>query len=345
MGWMRLWLAASVVVGHGAAAPFRLWIDPSAAVLCFYVLSGFTMAMVLERRYQGRLEDFYFNRVLRIYPAYFAVLLATLALELWAFLRQGSFAGPLKHYFFLQIHPGLPATLLSALSQLFLLGMDWLSCFTVGASGELLWGPNSYFSPRSLWHFNFVPQAWTLGVELSFYLLSPLIVKARTRNLAVAFYGGLLLRLAVQLSGIATTMPWLNRFLPLELTVFCGGILAWRAGSGPWASKKAVLLLASTLVLLPLTQAPLAAQIAALPLGTAALLPFLAPRQSGPWDLWAGKLSYPLYICHVLVFYAFSISLGPSYLTQAGHWILPACLALALLLHACVEIPFQRLKR
>ena len=44
----------------------------------------------------------------------------------------------------------------------------------------LINNPNS--SDLTLNYFLFVPQGWTLGLELSFYLIAPLIIKKGTSN-------------------------------------------------------------------------------------------------------------------------------------------------------------------
>src|SRR5580693_800102 len=94
MGLLRLWLALAVVSGHSGPCFGLRFLDPEAAVLGFYAISGFYMARVLETRYRDRLGAFYFNRFLRIWPAYAAVLLATVAFLAWSVRRTGMAIGP-----------------------------------------------------------------------------------------------------------------------------------------------------------------------------------------------------------------------------------------------------------
>ena len=71
MGVLRCLLALSVLLVHDVDGWFKL-IDGAAAVQCFFLISGFYMALVLNERYAD-LGSFYFNRALRLLPTYWAV--------------------------------------------------------------------------------------------------------------------------------------------------------------------------------------------------------------------------------------------------------------------------------
>ena len=71
MGAVRFTLALSVAVWHLPGAPFRL-LNAAVAVLAFFIISGFYMAMVLTEKYPT-VRSFYAARFLRLYPAYAAV--------------------------------------------------------------------------------------------------------------------------------------------------------------------------------------------------------------------------------------------------------------------------------
>src|SRR3954451_18121971 len=72
MGMLRLFLALCVVSQH-TKNPFRVkLLDAGSAVFVFFVISGFYMAMILNEKYTGHGANrtFYWNRVLRLWPAY-----------------------------------------------------------------------------------------------------------------------------------------------------------------------------------------------------------------------------------------------------------------------------------
>lgn len=75
MGLFRLVLAFCVVLAHGLNLPIPA-ARADVAVQTFYIVSGFYMALVLTEKYRD-FSTYFFNRLLRIYPAYFLVALAT----------------------------------------------------------------------------------------------------------------------------------------------------------------------------------------------------------------------------------------------------------------------------
>ena len=77
MGLLRLILACSVVCGHAGAGVF--FTGPEVAVQTFYIISGFYIAMILDRTVAYRsIWVFYFSRYLRLWPSYAAIAFATL---------------------------------------------------------------------------------------------------------------------------------------------------------------------------------------------------------------------------------------------------------------------------
>src|SRR5262245_24984807 len=79
MGTIRLLLALSVVLNHSEPLPLtgNELVGGKVAVQCFFIISGFYMAMILNNGYT-HLPNFYFNRFIRIFPTYWLVLALTL---------------------------------------------------------------------------------------------------------------------------------------------------------------------------------------------------------------------------------------------------------------------------
>jgi len=352
MGLLRFWLALAVVIGHAGPLLGYEPLDATAAVLGFYVLSGLMMAMVLDTRYAHDLPAFYWNRFLRIWPPYLAVLGATLALMLGAQILLGWAFGPLYTMLFQRVHPSLATLGLSLLGQVTLLGPGWSHFFAVTPGGGLAFAPNSYFQPNSLWHFDLLPQAWTLTTEVAFYLLAPAVVHWRSRTLAAWFLAGLAVRLGLELWLLPQQAPWHSRFLPLDLTVFCGGIVAWRAvrhGLPPrlhaWRGALAALAAAYFMSAHYLLLGSVAWQHLATPLMTCAAVPWLMQvLKSRPWEQTLGALSYPLYVGHALVVELTTYYPTDHILFYSARVVL-ASLATAYLIHLFLERPLERFKR
>jgi peptidoglycan/LPS O-acetylase OafA/YrhL len=178
--------------------------------------------------------------------------------------------------------------------------------------GHLVFASNFNHSEVVLCRGLLLPQSWTLGVELTFYLLAPFILKDR-RKLMLLLLASFGLRACLLMQGIGFSDPWSCRFFPSELGLFLLGALSQQLLSPLW--KRAVAKVKKlphwgTGVLVCFTVAfcgiPLPYEIV-LPvfLASAALLMPLTFffQNSFAMDKWIGELSYPIYIGHILVFH------------------------------------------
>lgn len=302
MGTLRTLFALAVVLGH-APGGFEFSVGARTAVQLFYAISGFLMSYVLieARSYRSK-GDFYLSRWLRLYPVYAAVALLALASE---FLKGGAL-------FALYRQIPFSADLLLALSNLLLFGQDWV-LFAGVRGGELVFAASFTDTEHRLYQGLLVPQAWTLGVELSFYLIAPFILHRR-RLLVGLLLASLALRAALIAGGLGLQNPWSYRFFPTELALFILGALAHQVvlprvrslfsdarRLARWANCAAgfLIVFAALYALLPLAE-PLRVL---LPFAVfIPLLPFAFLFQNAhPLDARIGDLSYPLYICHILV--------------------------------------------
>lgn len=107
----------------------------------FFVLSGFLMAILYK---QGQVKQFFERRAKRLLPAYFATIILTLFASL-----------------FLVMPSELGQVTTQAIYGLFF------------SNNIDFWMQNSYFSKAE---FNPLLHLWSLGVEIQFYLLVPLLV-------------------------------------------------------------------------------------------------------------------------------------------------------------------------
>lgn len=116
-------------------------------VACFFVISGF---LVSESCLKSTTGEFFFKRALRIYPA-LAVNIIVLEFLLW--LSGSVVASPATYAKF------LPVYILTASEH-----------FGISASGGPIYAPWQFFTmyPSGV--------LWTLTVELSFYLILPLVL-------------------------------------------------------------------------------------------------------------------------------------------------------------------------
>jgi peptidoglycan/LPS O-acetylase OafA/YrhL len=148
MGILRLVLAMLVVLGHMDINFLGLHLAVSAVVV-FYILAGHVVAKLWSRQeelaFTERVSWFYRDRFLRIYPLYMLAL--TMSVGLW-WLGAKSI--------FLAANPSF---------------WSWLS--------NILIVPLNFYMFTGGNDFMLVPPAWSLGAEIQFYILLPLLLSNR----------------------------------------------------------------------------------------------------------------------------------------------------------------------
>lgn len=299
MGLIRTLLALAVLFDHTPLGP--LLVGGRNAVQLFYIISGFLMSYVLvEQKSYKSVRNFYASRYIRLYPVYLVVAVLSLI------------AAVAANPSFIAVYAEAPPAAIAVLvvSNVLIFFQDWVMFLGV-YDGDLSPTANFATSEIPLYNGLLVPQAWTLGVELSFYLIAPFVLNSVARIVALLL-ASLALRTILLGVGIGYSDPWTYRFFPTELALFLSGALAHRyllpryLALAPEVSnvlsKAAVGVLLATFVLYPTLPFGSAGKIAFLLSTFIVLMPLTFVFQhSRQWDKWVGDLSYPLYIGHLLV--------------------------------------------
>lgn len=256
----------------------------------FFVLSGFLMtAMLWPTTPSGgvALKGFYKRRARRILPASLFVIASVAAIVL-----------PLYQ------PPKVEAFTTQMLA----------ACFFV--ANITFWFENTYFAAdlfRPLLHY------WSLGVEVQFYIVFPLILAALRRNVWLLFA---LFLASTALSIAVTEMSPKTAFfmMPTRLGEFLLGTFAYLAQSIPERAGKAVrnCIVAASLAAIALcvhffdSNTPFPNATALIPAGATALLVVFGGERSNASRLYdnapmrhIGKLSYSIYLWHFpVIFFA-----------------------------------------
>ncbi len=302
MGIVRTLLALSVMLTH---ASFEGLVGGQLAVQLFYMISGFLMSVVLTSTsaYDNPVR-FWLNRALRLYPTYFFIFLLSIAVLVAAQATgQNSKLGD-----FAMLSAGSQIVLVAA--NLLLFGQDAVCFLQELPSVGVAFTSDFAKAAQPLIRFLVVPQAWSLSVELLFYLLIPFIVR-RPAALFVLLCASLGLRGAALAHGFGGNDPWSYRFFPFELAIFLFGALSHRylmpvlqsaPGVASAASPATLVLFIALLVVYPAI--PLADWMkqVAMMLVFALCMPLLFEFSSrSRWDRNIGDLSYPIYLSHLIV--------------------------------------------
>jgi len=185
-----------------------------------------------------------------------------------------------------------------------------MTAFLAPSDTGLFWTTEFYrFTPDTS-KFMVIPQAWSLSLELVFYVLAPFIVRRNVKAVAAIIGASLALRFALYDAGLRVD-PWSYRFFPFELALFLAGSLAYHmyASIRPMALPPVAKIFGWS-ALVPVLLFPfmdgggltfLEPARFGLYLYLVLALPFLFKHTSRmAFDRLAGDLSYPVYLGHMI---------------------------------------------
>lgn len=300
MGYLRFLLAFAVVLHHTPGSPYLF--NGGFAVELFFMISGFYMALVLRKKYAGKTYEFYTNRLLRLLPTYYLILAANLVAIL--LFNAG------EHMTRDALVDGVTGEHRSALmlTNLTVVGQEWASFMSFGPDG-------SYFDPAQTgslpgWKMLLIPQAWSISIELMFYMLAPFIFSAR----GIKYIWVLLaVSLACRFAVIGFDLPynsWARRFLPCVLCFFVAGGMVCQvrakyadliARIPMWSIVAAIV---AFFLLLYKFRFPGYREYAfiypVMAVFFAILLPVCFQRLGSKFEELIGDLSFPMYLVHTL---------------------------------------------
>ena len=356
MGLLRFLLAIAVVVSHLQLSRAYA-VSGGDAVKVFFMISGFYMAMILREKYGRGLNGvipFWKNRFLRLYPLYVVVLAASISWHLFCTWMT---------------HGGTPVPSVIRIAH----ELPWWQCTWVWVTNLGLVGTDL----PSLFHWSkneglrflaalpaddvngvvwmgytvWVRQAWSIGAEIWFYALAPLLAFASRRALAGFGFATALITL-----GFHYYLPGPAYFFwPALLSYFVLGIglfrlhayleLEWHL---PQSETMRGLIGASSvlwLVVLPWAGLPLPPLLL---YATAAVsIPILfAVTKQNELDRRIGNLSYGIYLNHLLVTSIVAVAIKRLQLPPMGLVplvILGSC-CFALITERLVERPIERIR-
>jgi peptidoglycan/LPS O-acetylase OafA/YrhL len=320
-------------------------INGYVAVISFFVISGFYMSMVINESYAvgpGWIRRFYASRFLRLYPLYLGIV----ALTLIYWVSVGVPLGSLLNF-------DLPLSGLArsglVLSNLGIFGLDFIAL------------DRAVFTQDPI--MRLVGPAWSLAIELQFYLIAPFVVMRPLRFCLLVLLASVALRLA--LLGLHYD-PWRYLFAPADWCFFIMGLVAHRFSLLIRSSALKFRLGVCCATLLPLVA--YAARVHEIQdldrlrlwvyyVFLATCVPFIFElTRKRSWDRAIGDLSYPIYLVHPLIFIVFLTGLGlpPRLYDVFGGlyrygpgWCLTALgcvIAAAYVLHFGIERPIDRVR-
>jgi peptidoglycan/LPS O-acetylase OafA/YrhL len=312
VGAYRLLLAVLVAVSH--MGKLFMGFNPGVvAVISFLLISGFVMTSLIERNYKApeKVGRFYLDRALRLYPQFLFYFVASCTVI----------------YFLL---PGTP---------------QWAELTFRNIAANLAIVPLGFymFGASGTW---IVPPAWSLGLEMCFYLVIPFLLIYRARGVAFALSVAVFIPACL---GFINTDYYGYRLLPGVLFIFLCGSYLYKpqakgliiaAGTAVAAALIFVAIMAGWIERRP-SNAEVAAGIA---LGIPAVY-VLTKLKFHRIDEFLGNISYGVFLNHFVVIY-FLHGLWPitSFDWQKVATVLVLSFLLSGVSYYCVERPALKLR-
>lgn len=311
MGLLRFILALTVVVAHSQPLFGFIFVGGKIAVQTFYMISGFYMALILNEKYvgSGSYKIFITNRFLRVFPTYWVVLVLTISMALifYVVLGEGFRVDSYCKYISLV---NIKSLLYITFTNVFIFGQDVVMFLKFGGiDGTLEFTANfnevdHHYPP--VFNLLFVPQGWTLALELMFYLIAPFIVRKGIFKILLVIMASLILRFYIYSAGFDYD-PWTYRFFPVELTFFLSGSIAYKIYG--WYKNASLQKWIYPFIFHFIITFTIFYQFVLLPhkemLYFIVLLPAIPAifiyTQRASIDNYLGELSYPIYICHIFI--------------------------------------------
>ena len=295
MGSFRFFLAIMVAFSHwhGRYLPVNLG---ASAVICFYFISGYLMTLSYQRFQKDSatpLRAFYTDRFVRLYPAFLLVFALSCLWLLFDPNRAGQLANGTWFY-------------------------------------ELLIIPYNYIFAMDATRSDVIVPGWSLGAEIQFYLVLPLIMLLSLRTKIVALMVLVLLQWTIFAMGgtVADHLPgcgtisefWCNQPFPtafgyvlpqVVVLTFLLGHLAYVGEHQPLARTAVrwtvaayavaffVILSHNGMLKTQPVDEVLIGMMLFVPLARE-LLKRIKGGNSDWLDGWMGKLAYPVFLTHML---------------------------------------------
>lgn len=189
------------------------------------------MTLILKEKYIGKNSSyklFISNRLLRLLPIYWIVLLFVIIAALISFYSsEGTKMIGMEAYLANFSNLNIGSFVFLVFTNIFLLFQDVVMFMGIDITdGSLFFTPNYRETSPQLHEFLLVPQAWTIGIEITFYLIAPFIVRRNLRFIYILIIASIFLRVCLYLYGLKND-PWNYRFFPTELLFFLLGVVGY----------------------------------------------------------------------------------------------------------------------
>ena len=312
MGLLRFLLAVSVILTHTRPFYGFSFVGGTTAVEAFFVISGFYISLILNEKYlkaNNSYKLYITNRFLRLYPFYWIVLILSLLCSYYIpTYDTKSYFGNLAQWRTYSSELNFLSCFTLIFTNLFLFFQDVIMFLGVNIkTGCLFFTSNFRLTNPPLFKFLLVPQAWSIGLELMFYLMAPFIVRRKYPIILILLIASMAAKFYAFHHGLNFD-PWTYRFFLFELTYFLLGSLAYviykkfieNANLPKYIYLSMLIGLALFTTLASFIHSKSVGPVYCLCVFIA--IPYLFKfTKKFKFDRFIGELSYPIYLTHILI--------------------------------------------
>ncbi len=315
------------------------------------------MSLILNEKYIGSNNNyrlFITNRLLRIYPIYWTVLLGVVLFS--SLINIKTHGHSLDRFtVYAETKPNIFALLYLILSQILILGQDIIMFLGITpGNGSFFFTTNFANTHPPVYTFLFIPQAWTLGLELP-YLIAPFILRKGIKVVALLIILSLSLRFFIYNYWGLHNDPWTYRFFPTELMFFLFGYVSYRIylvvkENEYFQIFKSIDIMCCDIIYFFFSlfchqikyhlQAFSFKEILLFGIMTTGI-PILFNFQNNKIDTQIGELSYPVYIVHMAILMICALSFMP----KSAWFVILLTIITAYLLNKFVAAPIEKLRQ
>ncbi|MBY0281830.1 MAG: acyltransferase [Alphaproteobacteria bacterium] len=327
MGTLRYFLALVVVFAHSPTTLFSKPLngDGGLAVQSFFLISGFYMSLIFEKynlrdpNYKS-LSKFYLSRLLRIFPLYWIILLISILTYYVFSISSLILHEPIKTFHLLE---NFRDKFIYVFENLFIFGQGVMrfSFYDLNLKA-FVFADYKFEESTAGSGYAVLGQAWTLSLEMTFYLLSPFLLRKSNQIIFGICCVSFLLRYFLTNLDFDNSYNIQTAFFPTELGIFLLGTLSHRLFysrvSNLLKKTSAIVYYSSIAIIISFIVFP------KIPIKWEVqywffifyifiLIPFLFHFfKDSKIDNFIGELSYPVYLIHIFIISLFQFFLSGS---------------------------------
>lgn len=352
MGILRVFFALSVIASH---CRFNYLITSDLAVECFYVISGFYMALVLNEKYISPSDNLLFikKRFIKLLPPYYFFAIISMGISYCFFSCTEKSPEMLFSFESLPDNMNIFTKIYILFSNLFLIGHDHALFLAINNhTGSLFYSESAFTENHPLIRFYALQVAWSIGLEFLFYIVAPYFLRKGLKIVAIVLLSSLLIKFAIRYYCGLNDGNWTYRCFIAEICCFCFGYISYKLykyfeHKRLRISKVLIIPLLLIMALFSTLKLPYLISFLTLIPFVIISIPFIfIAFKKNKKDRLVGELSYLMYLSHPIILAIVSITTMTKNSIYLNYFIIVSIISIAIsiLTYLLIVQPIERFR-